>query len=226
MGKIQIASVGLLGFALTACIPFISSAAPFERNAVSGTFGTGGIGVELATQLNPNFTLRGGPQFLTWSADDTYSDVDYDVDIDAFNGNLFLDWYPTAGHFRLTGGMSAGSNEIDIDGRARNTVQIGNTVYTSAQVGTLNGKVDMQDFAGYLGLGYGNAFLGSDRWSFSVDAGVRLSGKPDVELTASGPIAANPLFQNDLERERQEIEDDLDFLQYYPLITFGVSYRF
>lgn len=226
MGKIHMATVGIVGFGLTACIPFVSSAEPFKNNAISATIGTGGIGVELATQLNPNFVLRGGPQYLTWSADDTYSDVDYDVDIDFLNGNMLLDWYPTARHFRFTGGVNVGSSEIDIDATPRGNTQIGNTTYTSAQVGTLNGNVDMQDIAGYLGIGYGNAFLGTDNVSFSIDAGVRISGKPDVSLSATGPAALTPTFQNDLERERQEIEDDLDILQFYPLITMGVSYRF
>lgn len=51
-------------------------------------------------------------------------------------------------------------------------------------------------------------------------------GIPNVELTASGPIASIPTFQDDLNQEKQNIEDDVDSFTVYPMIAIGFCYRF
>lgn len=88
------------------------------------------------------------------------------------------------------------------DGVNESTTTIGNTVYTSAQVGALNGKLDFDKVAPYVGIGWGNPFGKSSRWSISLDLGTMLQDSPNVELNANGLLASNAAFMADLNREK------------------------
>lgn len=52
-------------------------------------------------------------------------------------------------------------------------------------------------------------------------------GSPRVsDLRSTGTLANDPLFRAELERERQEIEDDIDQFKIYPVIQLSLSYLF
>ncbi|MDX1698908.1 MAG: hypothetical protein R3308_11500, partial [Thiohalobacterales bacterium] len=40
------------------------------------------------------------------------------------------------------------------------------------------------------------------------------------------PVTAFPQFQDDLEQERQEIEDDLEDYSLWPVLAFSIGFRF
>lgn len=60
-----------------------------------------------------------------------------------------------------------------------------------------------------------------NRWGFSANLGVMFAGSPKVELTAPDNIPAG-----DVEAERKQLEDDLDWLNIYPVLSLGLSYQF
>ena len=113
------------------------------------------------------------------------------------------------------------NNEIDLDARPTKSEQIGDTIYTPAQIGTLSGSVDIDGLAPYVGIGWGNPLTHNQRWGFTCDFGVAFTDSPDVALTSTGVVS-----QVDLSREINEIEDDLDSLKFYPVISMGLFYRF
>ena len=45
-------------------------------------------------------------------------------------------------------------------------------------------------------------------------------------LRANGTMAADPGFQADLAREAKDIQDDLDDLEVYPVLSVGIFFRF
>ena len=51
-------------------------------------------------------------------------------------------------------------------------------------------------------------------------------GSPTANLSATGPIASDPGFQADLAKEENNLQDDLDNFEYYPVISIGFNYRF
>ena len=59
-----------------------------------------------------------------------------------------------------------------------------------------------------------------------MDIGILFQGSPNVSYTASGVLADNPTFQANLERDRQDIEEDMDEYEYYPVLSMGVAYQF
>jgi hypothetical protein len=47
-----------------------------------------------------------------------------------------------------------------------------------------------------------------------------------VALSASGTLASDPAFQANLAKERDEIEDDLEPFEFYPVLSLGIFFRF
>jgi hypothetical protein len=85
----------------------------------------------------------------------------------------------------------------------------------------LNGVVDFKSTAPYFGVGWGNATNG--RFGLALDLGVVLQGIPQVSLTATGLVSSDPNFVQELNREVQELENDISAFKYYPVISLGLS---
>lgn len=186
-----------------------------------------GAGAEGTVGLLQGLNLRGGVNALSFDFDAETSDVDYDVDADLLSFPIVLDWHPFKGSgFRITGGILINQNEGDAEATTEATYTIGDTVYTAAQLGSLSGKVDFNEVAPYVGIGWGNAVGKDKRWSFSCDFGVVFQGEANIDLAASGPIASDPTFQAELAKEKKALEDELDDYKYYPVISLGVTYKF
>jgi hypothetical protein len=56
--------------------------------------------------------------------------------------------------------------------------------------------------------------------------GLIYSGSPDAGLNVSGPDQNDPLLADDLNRERQELQNDLDTLKWWPVVSAGLVYQF
>jgi hypothetical protein len=131
-----------------------------------------------------------------------------------------LDVFPFRGNFRISAGARINGNQADISGTPTSNVTIGNTTYTPAQVGRLNGDIDFNTVAPYVGIGFDGHI--TDALTIGFDLGVLYQGKPSVSLSATNPAVS----QADLNRERANIEDDLKMLQFYPVATVSLKYRF
>ena len=136
------------------------------------------------------------------------------------------DYFPFGSGFRLSGGVVFNDNSIDATATTQATYTIGNTTYTAAQVGSLTGSIDFDDVAPYIGIGWGNPFSKESNWSFAIDIGVMYQGSPEASFTANGTLASNAAFLADLEREEQNLNDEMDEYKYYPVISCAVTYRF
>lgn len=193
------------------------------RFAVSGTGGTLGLGGEFTAGVTSNVNARVGMSTLDFDIDDEeFDDVEYDLGVDLYGFSALVDWYVFEDSFHLTGGFISLDNEVDLDARPSESVWIGDTEYTPAQIGTLSGCVDIDGLAPYFGIGWGNPLTHDQRWGFTLDLGVAFSDSPDVSLTSSTGL----ISQLDLSKEIDDIEDDLDILQFYPVIYMGFFYRF
>lgn len=195
--------------------------------SISPIFGTLGPGIEGSFKLSSSLVLRGSWNYADFGGDEDIDGVEYDADVLLHSFGLNGDLHPFANGFRLSAGLRYNLNEADIQAMPRESVTIGNTTYTPAEIGRLDGGVEFNDLAPYLGIGFDNALFGSSAVSFKADLGLLYQGDPDVQLSASsGTLAADPGFQDDLERERQDIEDDLEILGFYPVLALGLSIRF
>ncbi len=195
------------------------------RFAVSGKGGTLGLGGDFTTGITPNVNARVGLNMLDLDYDDELDDIEYDLGLDFYSFSALVDWHIFDDSFRISGGFISMNNEIDLKatGIAGETETIGDSPYDWSDIGTLSGSVDIDGLAPYVGIGWGNPLTHHKRWGFTIDLGVAFTDSPDVALSATGVAAG---LEADLEKERKDIEDDLDSLKFYPVISLGLFYRF
>lgn len=182
-----------------------------------------GAGLEVAKGFSLNFGVRAGFNYFSYEYDATESDVSYDLDLELKNFAILADWHPFEGAFRLSGGILLNGNGLTGLAKPTAPVAIGNANYDLTSV---NLDISYNSVAPYFGLGWDTTFGDDDNWGFAFDLGLIYSGSPDATLNVSGPDEANPLLADDLNRERQELQNDLDTLKWWPVVSAGVVYQF
>lgn len=219
-------------FLIVASSALLSSACSANQHnfGIGGSVGTTGVTAEAKYAASSQIVLRGNVNVLPVNTNQTYDGVDYEADLNMTTFGGFADFYPFRNNgFNITGGVYGGEKSVDLVGvpGPATTVEIGNTTYTGAQIGTLRGDVQYKDAAPFLGVGY-DGFMNHDRlWSFNARAGVMFIGEPDVNLTAEGGLVSMiPSVQDDLQREADNLKEELDKYQYYPVVSLGITRRF
>ncbi len=216
--------------ALTAmlCVPSLTFAENGygSRLAVGLQGGTLGGGVEGIIKIHDQFNTRIGVNMFDYDYDGTEDDVEYDFELKLFTVSALVDWFPFSNNFRLSAGFMVNGNEINASAKGAQDYTLGDVTYTASQVGTLNGNIDFDDFAPYLGIGYGNPFGTDSSWLLSLDVGVLYQGSPEVDLSADGTLANNTVFMADLQREEDNLQSDISAFKFYPVIALGITYRF
>jgi hypothetical protein len=198
------------------------------RFAASGKIGTLGPGGELTVKLAEDINARAGLNMIDFDLDEEeIDDVKYELGAELFSLSALLDWHIFDGSFHLTGGAISMDNEFTLDGTPTSSVEIGDTTYSAAQIGSLSGKAEIDGLAPYAGIGWGNPFKSKRRWGFTMDLGVAFTNSPEVDICSTGGLlSSDPTFLAELEKERKKIEDDLDSIKFYPVISLGLFYRF
>jgi hypothetical protein len=219
---------GITGFGIVLVIVFALTAhAQPGRFALSGKAGTLGLGVEASIQMLPTVFGRVGINGFKYDYDGTAGNIGYDFDMKFFSVSTLADWHPFDGVFRITGGVLFNGNEVDARSRATSgLITVGNNVYDVNDVGTLRGKADFNKIAPYLGIGWSNAAKKDKRWGFFLDIGAMFQGSPKVDLTSDGPLSSDPAFRANLDREKEELKEKFDKFKLYPVVSFGVMFRF
>jgi hypothetical protein len=78
------------------------------------------------------------------------------------------------------------------------------------------------DWDGYRSLGLGFGRYGDGRVGVTLDLGVAFMGENDLLLSASGPIASDATFRQELEKERVSVEADLRrYTRLFPVLNLG-----
>jgi hypothetical protein len=194
-----------------------------------------GLGLSIATPISRNIKARIGYNTFSTGASFTSDDVDYDVKLKLSNftaGAEFFPMGPKSGFF-VGGGLALQGNRLEGTGKPNLATSLptsftfNGTTYNTSAVGELQAKVKYPNtVAPYLGVGYSSPIASKSKFGFFTNLGVLFAGKPTVELTATGPIATNPLFQNDLNTEIDKARNKVNLPSVYPVLSFGVSYRF
>jgi len=207
-------------------VSVLMSSNSYAGTAVGVGGSTLGYQVALSQSVSENINLKLTYNTASQSFDGETDGVNYDYDFEFESTSLLIDWHVFGGGFRLTTGALINDNEIfaqsDISGL---TLEVGDTVFTSAEVGRLEGDISFDSYAPYLGLGWGRSI--SDGFSFSFDLGVVFQGEPTVNLqTVGGTLSDNSLLLEEVEREEQELQEDANDFDVYPVISLGLFYNF
>jgi hypothetical protein len=202
-----------------------AGAASAQQTSVGVSAGTPGLGLEFGYDFSDAVGLRANGNWFSMSKDVESDGINYDGKLKLRSLGVLGDFYPFESGFRATGGVYYNDNHVNLVATPSGTVTIGGTPYTPAQIGSLTGAADFNEFTPYAGLGY-TSNRGEAGLSFVFDAGVMFQGRPEITLAGTGPITSSPTFQAYLERERQQIADDLKWTRFYPAVRLGVAYRF
>lgn len=193
--------------------------------------GTLGAGVEVIYGLQDYLVLRGGINYITFDFDSTVSEIDYNMEPEFKNVTMLVDWHPFSGAFRLTGGFSLNDNKVNLDGtvdRDQIPSQYSQYAYLTDLV-HIQGTVDFNSFTPYAGIGWSSSPGGSG-WSMSCDLGILFQGAASVsDLNVVTDIDYNGYQAevNDyLEGQKNEIQDELDKYEYYPVASIMLNYTF
>lgn len=212
------------GFILSAA-PAAAQSAPLSEVGfgVAAHASTLGLGGDLAVSFGNRLGARARMSFQPYSPSATWDNqVDVTVDMESPTFAALVDFFPTGGGLRATGGLVRFNDGFEIDAVLSEAVEFNGTTYEPSDIGRVFGSVSGKNTAPYLGIGWGNAALGSPV-GITVDLGVAFYGSPAVNLDAEGPFADDPTFRANLETERGELEADLEGYKYYPLLSVGVT---
>lgn len=203
-----------------------------------------GWGLSAGYDVSESWSVRALINRLDYGFERTKSNNRFKGDLELQSFGLMVDLRPFGGGFRMTGGMFVNGNELAVRAKGAR-LDIGGRKYA----GDLDLKADFRTFAPYFGVGYGSG-QGRTGFSFVFDAGVLFQGAPN--LSASGSVASEGLgscrftvdrggraalsgtegcasldtLQADIEKEHDNLSDDLDDFEMWPVVLLGVSYRF
>ena len=186
-----------------------------DNGTIYTQLGTNGLGIGYATSVAPNWAVRGQynalpKQKFSGDVGDFGSGSSLTVEVDWNSAQIVGDWYPMGDGFRVTGGAVFNNNKISVAG----TGTVGSTPNQ-----TVNAEVKMSDgLTPYLGIGYGTKPKMDKGLGFNMDLGIMFQN-PKAKLTSSAAASETAA-------EERQMQDAVDKLKYFPVLSFGISYSF
>ena len=204
-------------------------ASRYNDIGIAARVSTLGFGLEVNKWITGHLGARVGINYFKLSVTRTESDITYDASLKLHAVTALVDIFPSRrGAFHLTGGIISSPAKVSATGKptAAGTFKINGNTYNSTDVGTLHGAAGFSSVLPYVGLGWGTAARsGGGPLAFLFDLGVAI-GKPTITLTSTG-AATNPALASDLKAQQSKTQHDVDkYAKVYPVIAFGLTYRF
>jgi len=216
---ITLAAAAILSLAST------NAVADIPRMSAGVNVGSLGAGATLAVEINRQFEARVGLN---------QSPADFDVEVDglSYNGDISLntttaivDFYPWLGlGFRLSAGAFLNGNEVGGTAQPAEPVNFGGQVFQPEDIGSATAAISFPSSAPYVGLGWGRRTGHQGRLKFSIDAGVFFQGTPTAAISVENPNGV--ISEADIAQARSDVQEELNNLEIYPVLSLGVSYSF
>jgi len=210
--------IAMGALALGTLLP-LSAAAEVFVDARAGAMGWGlGYGVDVGANTSENTNVRFNFAYTDRDWDHTYDNVVYTGDYKLRSYAGLVDWRPMSGVFHLSFGvLYADKNDLDLS--ATGNIDFNSGTYNT----TLKGRLEYdRNWGPYVGAGWGNMGTKDKGFLWSADLGVAFLGAVSVHLTSSNPAVP----ASDVSAKEQEIQDDLRFLRWIPMLGAAVGWRF
>ena len=202
-----------------------------------------GPGAEVAFPIANKLNVRGGLNFFEYSRNFSKDGVQYAGNLYFRSGEANVDWFPIGHQLHLSPGLIFyNGNQVQaiaaVPGGQNFTLN--NTTYTSQASDPVKGigQLDFTKVAPTFRVGFGNLVpRNSKHLSILAEVGIAYTGTPRTALsftgtacTTSGPpcvnMATDPTVQTNVQAEQNKINKDLTLFKFYPIISFGVGYKF
>ena len=216
---------------------------PFSRLAVGTKVGTLGWGGQIATPILRRLNLRGGFDLFNLGYGLTSDGTNYYASAHLNSGTVQADIYPFAhGSFHISPGVMIFKNSINASlyVPGGNSFSEGNTDYTSDPNDPVNGTGTIlfgRTTMPMLTIGFGNMITRHENRHLSIpfEIGAAYTGQNTIKINMQGSVcqtgqgcgsANDPTFQQNVQQQQAKINEDLKRIQFYPILTTGLSYRF
>ncbi len=216
---------------------------PFSTFAVAVTAGLGGVGVDVATPLNSRINLRGGVGFFNYTTSFVVDTVPIDGTLHIRNAHASVDWFLFNNSFHISSGITIYNNtnfNAIIHVPANQVIELNDQDYTSDPADPIRGTAYMKfggKVAPRLTVGWGNMIPHKDKnITFPFEIGLDYRSAPTAQFALIGsscdsqgdcePIQSDPDTQTNIQQQQQQITQELAPLRFFPVLSFGVSYKF
>lgn len=203
---------------------------PQGKASLGVTAGSLGVGPEIGYRFNQHVGVRANGGFLGVDHSFRSGGIEYDGHAKLSSAGAVIDLYPFGGGFRISGGARYNGTDGNVRATPDGPTKIGSLVFTPEQIGTITGRADLRAFAPQLTLGYGGKLRKG--LVFTVEAGALFQGAVRIrDFTSNGTLATDPTvagttYRNELAKQRQTLQDTANDYQVYPILQFGLKYRF
>lgn len=200
------------------------AASPAQGGELYTKIGLPGAMLGYSQPLGPLFGLRVDYATVGNRSDRRTEDgIRYDSKLKLNRAAVLADWFPFAGSFRLTSGVTSNQYKLDLLATgAGGSLTIGNTTYTTTANDQFRVQVKFPSSTPYFGVGWGHGMGSGLRFSFDVGAKF---GKATVSYALSGPVAQQ-VSQADIDAELTQLRDGVGKIKAVPQVTFGLGYSF
>ena len=200
---------------------------PFTIGLKAGTLG---VGVDVSKPITKNVSLRINANGFSYNRTGTQEDIQYDADVELSNVGFIADYYPyETTPFKISAGVYYNGNTANAKGipSSGGTYTIDGIDYKASEIGSIDGSVEFQEVAPYLGIGWGEQST-EKGFGFSIDVGA-MTGNPEANLVATRGTVNDAIWRSieeSVQNEENTLNDDLSDYGIYPVIMVGFTYTF
>jgi hypothetical protein len=236
-----------VSFCFISILAVLSTTASAQSVPVGIQFSTStlGLGGEVGVGIVPRVNVRGGFHLFNYGHTFHNSGIAYDGTLFLRSASANVDLY-LIGPFHISPGVLLynGLRESAVAAVAGgSTVTLGGITYQSSTASPLNGKLEVtvRRAAPEIMFGFGNfAPRNGKHFTINSDFGVVFQGSPNSTLSlkglaclppnSTGPTcvdaAVNPIVVANTRAQQDKLNSDLAVYKYYPVLSFGIGYRF
>lgn len=186
--------------------------------AVKG--GTWGVGPELVVHVMEDFDVRLGISRLsTFFRYKEQNELEVDLRVRARTANLLIAYQP-GNYFYVVGGLAYNQNEALIEAEPLGSQSIGAIEVDAETIGLVETRLTWTDYAPYLGIGIGEFYSRTNRITFTGEFGLIYTGKPEVDLRATGMLNLTATEAN-----QALIAENVQNFTFWPIISFQIGIR-
>jgi hypothetical protein len=227
---------------------------PFSAVAFGGGISLMGVNMQAATNMNRYLNLRGTGNFFNYTVNNISTNgFNLNGKVNMATAGVSLDYYPFPKHgFRLSpGALFYNQNQISATATPTpgNSITLNSQDFYADSVNPLNASANLglntRQHAFSMTTGWGNMIprKRGGHVSFPFELGAAFTGVPTLAMTLSGNactsqadaatngpscvnMATNAQAQSDLAAQLAKWRNDLNPLQVYPILSFGIAYDF
>jgi hypothetical protein len=200
-----------------------------------------GIGGEVAIAVSHRSNVRFGFNAFSYGHTFVKDGVTYKGNLDLRSAQATYDMFLLKEFHVSPGVLFYNGNKVSANASVPGgqTFTLSNTTYVSAAADPITGtgKLTVYKAAPMLLLGIGNLVPRGKHFSVSFEIGAAYQGPPRVTLNLSGSacdstglfcrsISSDPTIQSNIAAEQAKLNKSASPYKFYPVLSFGVGYKF